>query len=336
MTQHRIAQLLVTYGVVLVVVLLAGCSPRPAGGTAPPDDARPAAAGSSAAAVDLLTRSGTYQRNQNALNVAESLLVQACMKAAGLEYPIDRGAVTSASYMEREIRMAERSKHGYGLSEPKAETAGQSGGASASDRYVKSLSPADQWAYLRVLFGPDSARRAIEVPGGGQIDVPGTGCVAESRIRLYSDVLNEARVQYVPQAINVELAKQAQAASAYRTALKRWSNCMAGRGYAYPTPEAAAADLKDRFGSGAKNARQRKEEIAVAVADGECARRERLPLVALEVKRSLFGSLPVEEREALRELGEIWTRAAAEAEQVIRPRCKAAEASLPAAVCPKR
>lgn len=90
----------------------------------------------------------------------------------------------------------------------------------------------------------------------------------------------------------------------FRTAVQTWRSCMAARGYHHDTPEAAENALRARHDKGPATVELRQEEIATAVADGECATSAHLPSTALAARRGLVASLPTAERDVLTALTE--------------------------------
>jgi hypothetical protein len=57
--------------------------------------------------------------------------------------------------------------------------------------------------------------------------------------------------------------------------------------------------MRDRYRRVGATVEFRQQEIAVAVADGECASQVHLPSTALAVRRSLVSTLPEPDRRAL-------------------------------------
>ncbi|MFI9005763.1 hypothetical protein ACIGNX_00845 [Actinosynnema sp. NPDC053489] len=260
--------------------------------------------GASRAAFDLLTRTGTYDRVNGVLASAEHRLVGACMAALGLTYRTDPAAAQGSGA----VTAADRRQTGYGLH---ARYAGSPASVPANDEYVRSLSTSEQAKYRRALEGGDEQRRAIRLGNGATVSFPGAGCLAQAHRELYGDVVEWARITYVPQALHASMAKRVQGEPGYRTAVGAWSACMGGRGLPAATPESAQARLQALYEERGPSEELQAREVSVAVADWECAERVRLPEVVLDAKRRLFSALPEEDREDLVRLADAWTAAAA-------------------------
>lgn len=84
----------------------------------------------------------------------------------------------------------------------------------------------------------------------------------------------------------------------------------------YPTPSAARADLAERYRTPAAGGQLRRFEIAVAVADGECARATRIPARVRALKTAAVGDLPADQRRALDECVWAWRRAVSVAARI--------------------
>ncbi|MGI5479445.1 hypothetical protein [Streptomyces lavendofoliae] len=195
------------------------------------------------------------------------------------------------------VDLAERKKTGYGLAaHPAAGTDN-----SPVDRYYATLSTADQSRFDLALFGPNDRKVTVKIPGRGRFRVPSEGCEAESRRRLAGDVILWARMAYTPEAIDIQLSDRSRAAPPYLAALQQWRRCMAVSGHSYVEPEAAYRSLRDELRE-TGTAAFRERERAVAVADGTCALRARLPTAALTTRRELVASLNDDVRRSLNKL----------------------------------
>lgn len=281
-------------------MLLAGCGA--CGPASSPPAADLDAPTLDATALDLVTQSGSFHRRQHAVKVAEETLVGTCMRAAGQDYPTRLPPLDHRTDEDRALRTEERRRTGYGLS------LGADDGVPAMDRQVRGLSAERQQAFARALFGAEDNRRAIEVAGTGPVTFPGEGCLFEAQQEIYGDILTWARVTYVPEALNNRLGGSVTSAPAYLRTMRGWSACMARRGHRYASPAEAQADLTNRYRAG-KSDRLLEQEIAVAVADADCAREGGVVRLVLDEKRRMANALPEAERRSLAELAEDWSRA---------------------------
>jgi hypothetical protein len=290
---------------VAVTWVLAGCGPASTAARpeAPAGPAEPTV-------LDLLTHAGSYRPDEQIVRAAEDLLVSRCMAAAGQRYPATPPPADRRTDDERELDLAGRVRDGYGLGGV-ATTDGP-----ALDRYVRSLPAARRSAYMLALFGPEDRRRAIELPVSGEVSFPSSGCLHDAQRRIYGDIVSWARITYLPEDLNNVLTERVTAGPGYAAVLREWSACMSRRGHRYPTPAAARADLAERYRTSSAGPGLRKFEIAVAVADGECARQVRIPARVRELKAAAVGTLPADQRRALDECGWAWRRAVTVASRI--------------------
>ena len=163
---------------------------------------------------------------------------------------------------------------------------------------------------------PRRTRRAIELPGTGPVSFPGRGVCFEAQAELFGDILTWARVTYVPEELNNKLTGLVTSAPAYTQTMQRWSGCMARRGYHYAFPAKAKEDLAARYKAEGKSDLLLEQEIAVAVADTECARQTGITQVVLDLKKSSASTLSASEQRSLSELSAEWSRAATTAQQI--------------------
>ncbi|WP_030672877.1 hypothetical protein [Streptomyces sp. NRRL B-1347] len=298
---------------------LAGCSAsEPAGPATTRPERTPSTARLPAAAVDMVTRSGTWPRTQQTLDTAVNTLVHRCMERAGFTYPARRAALPEAFDDARAlVDLDRRERYGYGIATGPPDT-----GQPPAPYYTEL--DADRRRRFDLAFsGPPGAKQEVET-GLGTVRVSARGCDAEARRRLAGGVVAWARMYYVPEALNGRLDSRVPRQPGYVSALARWRTCMSERGYPFPTPEKAQKELADAYGkSGGRNSPMkmhdafRRRERAIAVADGECALEVRLPQAALAGRRALVHSLPGEDRAVLAELIRVQGAALKRAEAVI-------------------
>src|SRR5215831_694335 len=235
---------------------------------------RAAPAALSAGAAALITMSGSYYADEQALNTAESVLTHKCMVAHGFRYQIPAASDPQGQDEEWRPDLAARRVYGYGLrpgsSPPQAER--------AADTYVRSLPPARQARYHRILFGDTAHQSAIVLPGGQEFTFATQGCIAESRTRIYGSAAAAMRIFYLPQDFFIMLYPKAVRSASYRPTLAAWSTCMSQHGYHYSSPDVARQQVAARYRTLAPQAAQR-HEIAVAVQDGMCADKVRMTAI---------------------------------------------------------
>lgn len=286
----------------VVVLALAGCGP--AGAEPSPDRMQ--------LAFELMTHTGSFHAGQAALDAAEHRLTGACMEKQGLVYTSETGPVDTRTDEEREIDLDNRRARGYGLSESLAQADGTDSTVeypSELDRYVAQLPERERKAYRQALFGDERDYQAIQIPHGGKTSFPGVGCVAEARAQLFGDVVSWARVAYIPQSFHAVLTRRASDDPGYATAMDEWRACLAARGYSFTTPDEAVDDVTKAYKRTGNTPETRQDEIAVAVADGECAREAHVPSRVLDLKRKYLHVLSNQERLALGAVADAWSDA---------------------------
>lgn len=151
----------------------------------------------------------------------------------------------------------------------------------------------------RALSGDPGRRATLRLFSGPKFTFGTTGCIAESRIRLYGDVMDAARAAYVPQEVYNAVYEQIAADEATQEAVGRWAGCMAGRGFPYDSPTKARAAMGRAYEEPGPVERKRRLERDVAVADGECVAAAGLPDVVDRVGRRCVRALPAELRRDL-------------------------------------
>lgn len=260
-------------------------------------------------AVDLLTGSGSYHEGQYFLTVAEQELIGNCMSEQDQPYPVAIPERPEGTGAELEVGMASRRREGYGLD--------RAGARPASELLLGELSETDRTAYLVALEGGPRDRRGLLLGNGSTVTFASGGCQGRAWRRLYGDPMEWARLTYAPQAMNTALARQVATDPRYRSAIRAWSTCMAGRGHQVSDPEAAQAALREAYQAGGDDEALRRREIDTAVADGECSMEVGLPALVREVKHELAETLPEADRTELALLTESWRTAVATARTIV-------------------
>lgn len=234
---------------------------------------------------------------------AEIRLVRACMEERGFRYPAPDPPARAAPEDEKAaVELADRSRTGYGISPSPTPSQTAGPGSAPVDRYYRTLPAARQRAFDQALNGPPDKKVTVSGTDWGEVRVATEGCDAESRSHLAGSPALWARMTYLPEKYDNELGRRVPSAPAYTRALAEWRSCMRGRGHPYGSPEQAQDALrKEQRAAGSADA-FRRGEIAVAVADGECALRAHLPGVSLRVQRELVSTLSPGDRRTLADL----------------------------------
>jgi hypothetical protein len=268
----------------------------------------------SVSAVDLATRSGSWPATERIIQSALNQLTRRCMEERGFSYPAGSAhPLPDPADDAAVVDLPARRESGYGLA---AEPGAAARDTSAVDRYYTTLSARDRHRFDLALFGPHDRKATVEIPGRGRFQVPRQGCEADSRRRLAGDVTVWARIAYTPEAADIQLSDRSRTAPPYHTALLQWRRCMAASGHPYTDPEAAYRSLQEELRRTGATSAFRKRETAVAVADGACALRARLPSAGLTARRELAASLGEDVRRSLNELAVLRAAVVARAEGV--------------------
>lgn len=287
----------------MLLAVSAGCAgAQSAGRSATPPPERTSSQGRlSSAAIDLATHSGTWPTTERTLMSAELRLVRACMEEKGFRYPAPDPPARAAPEDEKAaVEPADRRRTGYGISQPPSQAPGP--GSAPVDRYYRTLPAARQKAFDRALNGPPDKKVTVSGTDWGEVRVATEGCDAESRSRLAGSPALWARITYLPEKYDNELGRRVTSAPAYVRAMAEWRACMADRKLPYRSPEQAQDALRKERQTADSADAFRRREIAVAVADGECALRAHLPAVSLRVQRELVSTLSRDEQRTLVEL----------------------------------
>jgi hypothetical protein len=256
------------------------------------------------AAVELVTASGDYPARARLLRLAEEELVRRCMSEQGQTYWPVVPAPLAGSDDERSVDLAGRRVHGYGLTD-----------RPAAPPHVGPDEGKPE--FERALFGDTDHYRQLRLPDGAELSYPTTGCVAEARAALYGDDTRWARTDAIPQVLGNAL-RAAPESPALTGAKSRWATCMAAAGYPY-ADERAAIDALTAAKRTTPTSVLRTREIAVAVADGQCALQAHVPSTELASLRSHARSLPAAQRREIVELTAVHCAATDRARSVMGP-----------------
>ncbi|WLW57707.1 hypothetical protein [Streptomyces sp. YU58] len=320
----------------LAAAVLAGCvSAQPAARPAAPSPLPrpPAFTGRpSPSAVDLATHSGSWPSTERILRTALNRLVGACMAERGFRHPAGSGdsPVLRAPEDERAaVDLPGRRRTGYGIAAPSALRPREP--SSPVDAYYRGLTPDRQRRFDEALNGPPGSRHRVGGTDWGDVLIPREGCEARGRSALAGDGVLWARITYVPEKYDNDLAARISAHPAYRGALETWRTCMQARVYGYSDPDDIVPALERRFRAAGPSPGHSPEfnklEKATAVADGECALESHVPAVALTVQRALVSELPPNNLRTLAELAHHRDEAVRRARAVLKGTAQSSSSS---------
>jgi hypothetical protein len=260
-------------------------------------------------ALDLAVRAGSYRTDQRLLFQAEKELTQRCMASRGWQY---LAGPSGPAELEDDMWRPDldlRRRLGYGF----AATGPADGGGLPTY-----LPPASRDAYRQALTGAETQRATLHLFTGPTFTFGTTGCIAQSRVRLYGDVIDAARATYVPQEVYNAIYRQVTDDDATQAAVDRWARCMTHRDHMYRSPAEARAAVSRTYDSTGPSAASRQFEIQVAVADGECALAAGLPEVVDQVGRGHVRELAPQLRQDLNLATELRANALLQARDVLR------------------
>jgi hypothetical protein len=250
------------------------------------------------AAVDMVTRSGSFPDQLWRVTTAEEKLTERCMRAAGFTWTGDTPPPTRHGAAEV---LADARQHGYGMSDdPPSPTAAD-----------KTRVAADEDPRLRIaLLGPGNDLAQLAIDGHAAYQFPRTGCAARTHIAIYGSLETWARISYIPQEIDLTLSNQAQSDRRYQAALQQWRTCMATQHYAYASP----ADILDKLAARYRDdheplAQRRAAEITIAVQDATCDQEVGLTSTEDALRREHAQELSSSERAELIRLAGLFAQA---------------------------
>jgi hypothetical protein len=292
-----------TAAVLAGTAVLAGCAQaQPAG----PRPAPPL----SAAALALVAADGTFAADEVLLRRADEELVRRCMTAAGHRYaspPLTGSPTDDDDHPD----LAWRRRDGYSLS------GAARSAPDTNDRHLATLPPAARAAWEKALLGDGSTAAPVRAASGRVFVAAATGCVADSARRLYGGTDEAAMAMNYPQDLRMAMAPRVREDPRRVAAGRAWTDCMRRRGHPYATPGDARTAMVARYRQGLPVERVRSEEIAVAVAAGECAVAAGLGTAAGAAARDLAVRMPADVRQRLDAAAASRGRAVARARAVL-------------------
>ena len=252
----------------LLLATLTACGPGDA--TEPPALAAPDAA---------LPRQATTGELAT-LGLAEDILERRCMARAGFHLPTaPEPARTGTEPPPMALVLADvpwARDHGYGS---RVRTPGEIARLRANDPvgdYLRALTPQRRAEALRAWQGGGVDTVEVTLPGGATTGRSTRGCTSEARGELYGDFRTWFGADAVDRGVTALAMSRAQTDPAYTKALRRWSDCVAGRGLPHESPGALRAALGDSAPAA--------KEVEYAVAEASCAVGSGLAAVAGDVE----------------------------------------------------
>ncbi|MFE7751993.1 hypothetical protein [Streptomyces sp. NPDC057428] len=224
------------------------------------------------------------------IEYAEYALVKECMENKGFSYWVGPVAGVDARKAGRYVidDVAWAKKCGYGR--PFDEAAEKERSEHPNVRFPNALPRKDRIRYNTALNGDYNDVLSVDLPAGGAIETPRSGCWAGARARLYGDLeawfkakktVTSLTPLYVPKILADERMKKTVGA---------WSRCMeeAGRPFASPD-EIREKRAANTAGMSSREAQAR--EVELAVTEATCAVRTNLGKTARRLEREFRSTL---------------------------------------------
>ncbi|MFB4422296.1 hypothetical protein C5F59_014535 [Streptomyces sp. QL37] len=218
------------------------------------------------------------------IEYAEYALVKECMENKGFKYWVGPVASTDARRAGRYVidDIAWAKKYGYGRAFDEA--AEKDRRDHPNVRYPNALQRKDRIRYNTALNGDYDDVLSVELPAGGTVETPRTGCWAGARTQLYGDLEAWFKARktvtgltplYVPDILADERMKKTVAA---------WSRCMKEAGRPFSSPdEIREKRITETEKMSSEEARA--YEIDVAVTEATCAVETTLGKTARRLER---------------------------------------------------
>ncbi|MEU9732102.1 hypothetical protein [Streptomyces sp. NPDC048002] len=255
---------------VFLMCLTAGCA---AG-----SGERPDAAGPSTPPRDLTLA------EEVEIDRAEDVLVRRCMQRQGFRYwpgPVAGVDERKAGrYVVDDVGWARR----YGYGRPFDVAAEEDRRSHPNITYPNALPQERRIRYSLALDGDFDDTITVDLPSGGSVRTPRTGCHAEARERLYGDhaawfraakTVTSLTPLYVPRILEDERLV---------TASDAWARCMKKAGKPFRSPDEIRA-RRDGLVRGMSEREAQRAEVALAVTEAECARRTSLGETARSLEK---------------------------------------------------
>lgn len=222
-------------------------APRPAAQATAATGAAQARAVRLSRADAVLTSDAAALRQNWAVFGAQQVLVQQCMAKLGYRYLITSAGPEPAAGVTTAEVAGSGSPPSYGV------TAGASPSATpAQDLYVRSMTAAQQAAYVTALNGPRDQVAELELPSGASSSYGTGGCLSQARAHLYGSVRAALESAFVPQDVEQLFARSLSTDQPYQTAVTAWQRCMAASGQQAQTPAVLIDSLQAQAAEGVR------------------------------------------------------------------------------------
>jgi hypothetical protein len=266
-----------------VLVSSSGCASATDGGTGALDGY----------ALDLVTHTGRYWEDADALGRAEEAMVRDCMRDKGYAMPPALGSEPAPRHGEVSgVDLDYRRQHGYGIAEAAA------------------TGPARQPEPPAVPPGFDQAMSGGTTVTVGAVEVTSGGCEGAARAALAGSVERWAAAVYLPDFLNDDLIAATSADPARTRARREWQACLGRYGYRFTDYDQPRAEVE-------KTRMPATAERRLAVADGTCLARARVIEAGIELRRAAAMTMPPQWRKNLARAAQIRRASVATADRIL-------------------
>ncbi len=256
-------------------------------------------------APELLLNSRGALRLEAQVSNSVQLLTARCMRAQHLLFYPELDTVTAGEYRSRSLpefppytNLASRRSDGYGLyasflrDQHSSGSPGADDGTSRETRYVLGLSSAQASRYDSVLKGASSDQIPLSFPDGVRGSIRAGGCEGRAEASVYGSVRNYAEAFTGLSMVQIDYVDHVESSGQFQALSETWSRCMQARGFSYSSPMAANDKIAAQYARHGPEQAVRRHEIAVAVADYQCASKVSLASRTYALQQALVTSMP--------------------------------------------
>ena len=217
---------------------------------------------------------------QDYLRHGETLLVEKCMKQAGLPYfsgassPQPEARELFSGIVLVPLDQNVTTQVGYNLQGSAASDAQES-----EARQVQALSASEQSRYQLTMFGdatPGNGMVSVVLPDGSRTGMSPTGCLASARLAIYSSLETYLTEEYIFQSIDAEVTSRIVSSNDYPAVLGEWSLCMKKLGFDVADPSAALSAVRQAYEGSGRADVVLPIDISTATADAQCQAQSRM------------------------------------------------------------
>lgn len=213
---------------------------------------------------------------------ATQFAIADCMKSRGFTYlPVPYASSNSSSGQWGDVQQAEKVGYGFNFSGAADGAVGdETRVADPNDETVAAMSASARAAWTAALNGsvggPDSVTGSDVVQvvdsQGGVTSYSKSSCRTFGSEQVQGDLAAWIKSRQRLEDLAGEVAQRTDSDPRIAESMRKWSECMKGRGYSVVTRDQAQSYIAEKVQAGELTAiAGRQQEINVAVADAECA-----------------------------------------------------------------